>query len=168
MKKYKVELSVSEREKIEKIYKSQSKKVRAETKKRAQILLLLDKNGSNPLNTSETAQKVKQNENSIYRSVKKYAAEGIEAMVYRKSRSDVSPLLKVTGEVEAHIIATACSKAPEGYVNWTMQQIADKIVSEGVIDSISDETVRRTLKKTHYNRTNNKCGVFQQSKAPIS
>ena len=63
----------------------------------------LDENRKKGLSASETAEKVKQNVNSIYRSVKKYAVERTEAMVYRKGRTDVSPLLKVTGEVEAHI-----------------------------------------------------------------
>jgi len=166
--KYKVKLNVEDRKALEKIANSQSKKLSAETKTRAKMLLLLDANGKSPLNAVETAKKVKQNLNSIYRNVKRYATLGIDTMVYRKERSDIPPKLKVTGEVEAHIIATACSESPEGRINWTMQQIADKIIFDGVIDSISDETVRRTLKKTNYSRTNSRCGVYHRNKTPIS
>ncbi|WP_413773971.1 hypothetical protein [Nostoc sp. MG11] len=48
------------------------------------------------------------------------------------------------------MIATACSKAPTGNTRWTLRLLADRIVSLGIVDSISYETVRRTLKKTHY------------------
>jgi transposase len=164
VKKYIVKLSSAERCELEKTVRSQSKKISAEVKTHAKILVLLDENGENPISVSETAKKVKQNMNSIYRSVKKYATDGTEAMVYRSERTNISPLLKVTGEVEAHIIATACSEVPEGRINWTMQMIADKIVSDGVTESISDETVRRTLKKTNYSLTNRKCGAYLRSK----
>ena len=162
--KYRVKLSEEERKGLEKISNSRSKKLSEETKSHAKILVLMDENGEKAMNATETAKKVKQNVNSIYRRVKKYATEGIADMVYRKERVDVSANLKVTGEVEAHIIATACSEAREGRIKWTMQQIADKIVLEGVIESISDETVRRTLKKTNCSHTSRKSGAYQQSK----
>jgi len=56
---------------------------------------------------------------------------------------------KLEGKQEAFLVALACSDAPEGYERWTMQLLADKLVELSVIDEpISDETVRRTLKKT--------------------
>jgi transposase len=56
---------------------------------------------------------------------------------------------KLDGKQEAFLVALACSEAPEGYEHWTMQLLADKLVELSVIDEpISDETVRRTLKKT--------------------
>jgi hypothetical protein len=60
---------------------------------------------------------------------------------------------KITGEVEAHIIATACSAPPEGKEHWSLTMIANKIVLDGVIDSISDEAVRLVLKKRNSSRT---------------
>ncbi len=68
-------------------------------------------------------------------------------MKSRKKRESPPVPAKVTGEVEAHIVAVACSEPPEGRAEWTMQMIADKIVLDGVVESISDETVRRVLKK---------------------
>lgn len=60
---------------------------------------------------------------------------------------------RLDGKQEAFLVALACSQAPEGRDEWTMQLLADKIVALGVLDSpISDETVRRTLKKTSLNR----------------
>jgi len=55
--------------------------------------------------------------------------------------------------IEAHIIAIACSAPPEGFTRWSMKMIADKIVLDGVVESISDETVRQRLKKINSNPT---------------
>jgi transposase len=55
---------------------------------------------------------------------------------------------KLDPNAEALLIATACSDAPAGRANWTMQLLADRLVALEVVDSISDETVRQTLKKT--------------------
>ncbi len=60
---------------------------------------------------------------------------------------------RLDGKQEAFLVALACSEAPEGRAEWTMQLLADKLVALAVIDSpIADETVRRTLKKTSLNR----------------
>jgi transposase len=55
---------------------------------------------------------------------------------------------KLDGKQEAFLVATACSSAPEGRSRWTLQLLADKLVELKVVDSISRDTVRRTLKKT--------------------
>ena len=73
-------------------------------------------------------------------------------MLARKSRTTPPVPAKVTGEVEAHIIATCCSSPPKGKAAWSMQMIADKIVLDGIVDSISDETVRLVLKKRNSSR----------------
>lgn len=54
---------------------------------------------------------------------------------------------KLDGKAEAYLVALACSKPPEGQQHWTMQLLADKLVELQLVDEISDETVRRTLKK---------------------
>ena len=60
-----------------------------------------------------------------------------------------SRLPKLDGRAEAHLVALACSKPPEGRNEWTMQLLADKPVELQIVDSTSDETVRRTLQKTN-------------------
>jgi transposase len=55
---------------------------------------------------------------------------------------------KLDDKQEARLIATACSTPPEGQKRWTLQLLADELVALDVVDTISDETVRRTLKKT--------------------
>lgn len=71
------------------------------------------------------------------------------SMLYWKGRSEPRRQVpaKVTGEVETHITAACYSTSPEGKAVWSMQMIADKIVLDDIIDSISDETVLLVLKK---------------------
>ncbi len=117
-------------------------------KKRAGALLLLDESADRvPPPVKVIAARVGVSEWGIRKYRKLYATEGMEAVLLRKKRTVPPVAPKVTGEVEAHIIAVCCSEPPEGKSCWTMQMIADKIVLDGVLDSISDETVRRVLKK---------------------
>jgi hypothetical protein len=57
------------------------------------------------------------------------------------------PVTKMTGEVEAHLIAQACSEPPEGYERWTVRLLADRLVELEVVDSISHTAVAKKLKK---------------------
>ena len=54
---------------------------------------------------------------------------------------------KLDGKAQAYLVALTCSEPPEGRRRWTMQMLADKMVEVGVVERMSDETVRRTLKK---------------------
>ena len=60
------------------------------------------------------------------------------------------------------LVALACSDAPDGRDTWTMQMLADRLVELGVVSEISDETVRRTLKKTRSNRGRNGTGASRE------
>ncbi len=66
------------------------------------------------------------------------------------------------GKQESLLIALACSDAPQGRAEWTMQLLADRLVELKVVDSISDETVRRTLKKTSSSRGKKHSGASRQ------
>ena len=65
------------------------------------------------------------------------------------------------GKQEAHIVAIACSQAPEGHSHWTLQLLANKVVEMKFADAISLETVRQMLKKTNSNHGPERNGVFQ-------
>ena len=73
---------------------------------------------------------------------------GLEAALGRKQQLKRRKK-KLDGQGEAHLVALACSQPPEGRVSWTLQMLADGLVAQGIVDSISTETVRRTLKKTN-------------------
>src|SRR2546427_11778572 len=67
------------------------------------------------------------------------------------------------------LIALYCSQVPEGHERWTLRMLADKMVELDIVDSVSHETVRRTLKKTNLNPGKRKNGVFHQNKTlPLS
>lgn len=145
---YHVKLKAGEREQLVKHIRS--KKHSLESKKRAGVLLELDESeGRVPAPVKTIAGRKGVSSGSVRKYRKQYATEGLETVLLRKKRDTPPVPAKVTGEVEAHIIATCCSEPPEGKAAWSMQMIADKIVLDGIVDSISDETVRRVLKKRH-------------------
>jgi len=152
MQKWHVELENGARKKIRMVLRS--KRVAMEAKKRAQILLDIDESGGRkPESLTTITGKRGVCQNTIVNVRRNYAESGLDAAIFRKKRETPPVAAKVTGEVEAHIIAICCSTPPEGRGHWSMQMIADKIVLDGVIDSISDETVRLVLKKRNLSRT---------------
>ena len=71
----------------------------------------------------------------------------------RKKRKTPPVAAKVTGDVEARIIALACTDPPKGYAKWTLRLLADRSVKLGYVDSISHTQVGRILKKTNLSLT---------------
>jgi len=146
MQKRHVELTKSEHKKIKMVLRS--KKISMEAKKRAQILEDIDEsNGKTPLSLSQVTVKRGVCQNTVIVVRRNYAENGIDTAIFRKKRERPPVEPKITGEVEAHIIATACSKPPKGKAEWTLKMIANKIVLDGVIENISSESVRLVLKK---------------------
>ncbi len=84
---------------------------------------------------------------TVERTRKKFIDGGVDWAINEKPRPGGK--FKLDEKAEATLIALACSDAPDGRAEWTMQLLADKLVELGMVDSISDETVRRYLKKTH-------------------
>ena len=150
--KYHIKLSEGERRELRKHLRS--KRNSLESKKRAGVLLALDESENRttaPVKTIAVQHVV--SEGSVRKYRKQYVTEGFANTLHRKVR-EVPPVpAKVTGEVEAHIIAVCCGAPPEGKNRWAMQLIADRIVLDGVVEAISDETVRRVLKKRNSNPT---------------
>jgi len=96
---------------------------------------------------------------------KRFVKEGFEAALYRKPVTNAHRR-KITGDEEAHRIALYCSQVPADHERWTLRMLAEKMVEVDIIDSVSHETIRRTLKKMHFNLGKSKNGVFHQSKRP--
>ncbi len=108
---------------------------------RARILLLADEG-----KTDEVIEEVLHiGFSTVGRIRKKFVEGGLKYALNELPRPGGERKLK--GKQEAFLIALACSNPPSGKKTWTMQMLADKLVELEVIDSISDETVRRTLKK---------------------
>ena len=81
---------------------------------------------------------------------KRFVEEGLEAALSERPRPGATR--KLDGHQEAYLMALACSDPPQGKKRWSMQLLADRLVEVGVVDEISDETIRRTLKKGTSNR----------------
>lgn len=113
--------------------------------RRAHVLLLAAQDKED----KEVAAALHLNAQTVYQLRKRFALEGLEATLYDKPRLGSKPMLD--GKQEALLIALACSQ-PDERESWTMQLLADKLVELKVVDAISDETVRRTLKKTTSSR----------------
>lgn len=69
---------------------------------------------------------------------------------------------KLDGHGKAHLIAITCTPVPEEYEHWALRLLADQLVEQGLVDSISYEIVRQYLKKTNTNLCKSKCGAFQK------
>ena len=109
---------------------------------RARILLLADEGGTDRVIVA--AHHV--HPATVERTRRRCVEGGPAAALVDKPRPGGRP--KLGGKGEAHLVALACSAPPEGRARWTMQLLADRLVELALVDAISDETVRRTLKKT--------------------
>ena len=78
--------------------------------------------------------------------------EGLEAALNRKEQLNRRAKVVLDGEAEARLVAIACGDLPEGYARWSLRLLADRLVECEIVDGVSRETVRRTLKKTTLNR----------------
>jgi transposase len=92
------------------------------------------------------ASTLRINVSTVERSREKFVVGGLEYAL--EDRPHPEKPRKLDGKQEAFLVATACSTAPEGRTRWTMQLLAEQLINLGIVDSISDETVRQTLKKT--------------------
>ena len=153
MIKNRIELTAEQREELEKFSKTGIHS--AKSINRAKIILLLDtsenkkavkfKDISQLLNTSMPTITKVRNEFAV--------AESISTFLQRKKRKSPPVAPKITGEVEAYVIALACSEPPEGCTRWTLRMLSDKSVELGLIDSISYRTVGSLLKKHNLSLT---------------
>ena len=122
---------------------------------RAKIILELDEaDGRKLLTQEQIAEKVGVSRQTVNDAKEAFiAAKSISAFLQRKKRETPPIEPKITGEVEAHIIALACSPVPEGYAKWGVRLLADKCVELNYINSISFSSVQRVLKKHNLSRT---------------
>jgi hypothetical protein len=144
-KKYLVRLSDEERstcQEVIKKLKGSSQKVR-----RAQILLKADADGP-AWPDLKIAEAFNCRVQTIESLRKRLVIEGFELALEGKKRQEPPIPAKLDGEGEAKLIALRLGKPPAGYGRWTLQLLADELVALEVVDSISHETVRTTLKKT--------------------
>jgi len=146
-KKYIVELVAEERERLQALIASGKGSARKLT--HARILLKADSSKAGPgWADAEIAEALEVGRATVERVRKRLVQESLEAALGRRKPRRVYPR-KLDGDGEAHLIALACSEAPQGRARWTLRLLADQMVALDYVESLSYQTVRRTLKKTN-------------------
>ena len=144
---YRVCLEEDERQSLQRLV--DSGKGSAESRRRAQILLLANENRSGGSYTDTViADIVGVGIATPERVRKKCVMEGVEAALERKVQVNRKQRV-LDGEGEAKLTMLACSEPPEDQAKWTLQLLGDKLIELAIVDTISKETVRRSLKKTN-------------------
>jgi hypothetical protein len=148
-KKYVVEMTNEERDRLLKLIRSGEAPARMLN--RARILLKADVGehaGEGPaLGDCEIARMLETSSATVGRVRERFWRQGLDAALER-SMPDRLYERTFDGRAEARLVALACSEAPEGRDRWSMRLLAEKAVELGIVESVSHETVRKALKKT--------------------
>jgi transposase len=148
-KKYRVTLPDDERQNL--ITLVSKGKAAARTISRARILLLADEREAGPAwSDDRIVEALGISRRTVERTREKWVESGLEAALNHK-RTPRPQSKRLDGEAEARLVQLACSEAPDGREHWTMQMLADKLVELEIVETVSDETVRTTLKKMNSN-----------------
>lgn len=148
-KKYRVKLTEEERDHL--TQQVSSGKIAARKLTHAQVLLHADEaTATESLKDADIAKAVHISRLTVERVRKRFVEEGLESALNPKVQAR-RRAKKLDGEAEAFLVATACSAAPAGHNDWTLQLLAERLVECDIVDSVSGETVRKTLKKTNLN-----------------
>ena len=152
--KYKVELNESERTHLKQMVsrgETSARKV-----KRALVLLKTD----GGMTDRGIASGLLISASTVGRVRTRFVKEGLDSALNERPRPGQKR--KLDGRQEAHLIAIACSAAPEGHTDWTIQLLADKVVAMGFAESTSLETVRQILKKTNSSHGRRRSGASRR------
>ena len=148
---YVVKLTAEERAELEGVVRKG--KAAGWKVQRAHVLLKCDQGRGGP---GWIDQRIADAFGCTSRSVENWRKQAVEegplSLLERKARETPPTPRKLDGEQEAQLVKLACSQPPEGRTRWTMQLLAERLVQLEVVDEISHETVRRTLKKTNSSR----------------
>ena len=142
-KLYRVDLTNDEQTELDKL--TRQGKVSARKMKRAQILL----KASLGWRDEAIMQALDISRSTVERTRRRFVEGGLPKALNEDARP--GQRRKLDGRAEAHLVALACSERPDSQARWSMRLLADKLVELGVVESISHEAVRQTLKKTRSN-----------------
>jgi hypothetical protein len=143
-KLYIIRLTKQERVELQSVVKNL--KGTGEKVRRAQILLKADADGPN-WTDARIAEAYSCRTRTVERLRQRFVEQGFEEALNRVERKQPPVEKLLTGDQEARIIATRMSPPPKGYNNWTLRLLARKVVELAIVEAVSHETVRRTLKK---------------------
>jgi transposase len=167
MKKYRVTLTDEERQDLHCLIAAG--KAAAQKLAHARILLKADAAPGGPAWADELiAEAVEVSVATVERVRRRFVEQGLEAALVRKPQERPSRERLLDGRAEARLVALACSPPPDGRKEWTMQLLADKHMELEVGESVSDETVRRTLQKTRSSPGSSSDGASRRRRTPSS
>jgi homeodomain-containing protein len=147
-KKYILKLTADERVDLERLVRRGH--VAGWKVQRAQALLHCDQGPDGPAWTDERVAEAYGTTTRSLESWRKRAVEaGPMALLERKERVTPATTLKLDGEKHARLTALACSKPPDGLARWSLRLLAERLVELEVVEAVSHETVRRSLKKAN-------------------
>jgi hypothetical protein len=133
---------------------------------RARILLKADQADGGPgLEDAAIADDLGVGVRTVSRVRERFVERGFEDCLRRKTQDKPSRERTLDGKAEARLIALACSDPPADRATWTMQLLADRLVELEVVDAVSDETVRRAMKKTGSSRGSRSSGASRTGRA---
>jgi putative transposase len=149
-KRYRVSLTDTERDRLQALARKRTAPVR--TARRAQALLLAAEGKTD----EAIGEQLRIGVSTLERLRRRFVEEGLEASLRERPRPGARS--KLGPKEQAFVVALACTKPPEGRHRWTMQMLADHVVELQLIPDISDEAIRRLLKRTNSSRGSTRSG----------
>ena len=147
-KRYVVRLTEEERNQLTNLLAR--KRLAAQKRKRAQMLLKADASEDGPAwIDARIAEAFDVSVVAVENVRKRYVLEGLDGAIQRKKQCRPSRQPVLDGEKEARLVALCCGKVPAGRGRWTLRMLADELVELQIVDAVSHETVRQALKKTN-------------------
>ena len=140
VKRYRVTLTDAERDRLEALTRKGTASVRMV--RRAQVLLL----AAEERRDEDIVKALRVGVATVERLRRRFVEEGLEAALRERPRPGARP--KLGPKEQAFVVALACTKPPEGRERWTMQMLADRVVELPIVPDITDEAIRRLLKRT--------------------
>jgi transposase len=165
--RYRVTLTLLEREELEALTKTAKTNAKQFLYARALLLCDAGTHGTG-WSVADTAEAMGVTPRTIEHLKKRFVEEGLAEALERKQREKPPREITFDGAFEARLIALACSKTPEGRRRWTVRLLAEKAVEMRLASSVSQMTVQRILKKTNLSLTSESIGKFRPRRAPHS
>jgi hypothetical protein len=145
--KYIVTLTSTERNQIQEIANDHT--ISNTIRKRANILLLADTTPGKPMPQAEIAKRCSTSTITVYNTLKSYTThDPVHTLKFKRTKTTNPPT--ITGDKEAQIIALACNQPPQGFARWTIRLLTQKTIELNILETVSRETIRNTLKKRNF------------------
>lgn len=160
MEKYRVKLTAEERLGLDRLVSTGTAAARRLT--HARILLLADGDEAD----DAIVEALGCGPRTVSRVRRQFVTRGLEAAIARQHQPERPDKVKIKGDVERRLVTLACSDPPVGRGHWTLRLLGDELVTLGLVERISGETVRQALKKTTSSRGSSPRGVCRRMRTP--